>query len=139
MAAYKVIPTAKKYLGTKWLLHGRSQAGLDCLGLLTVVLKDLHHPAYDGVSKYMMYPEISLGTYIPDNLSKFFKSVPISNRRTGDVLVLKPRRHISHIGLFEMLERPMMIHVDNNRGVTYHGLGYWESKITNVFRLYENI
>ena len=131
----QAIVEAKKYLGTRWLLHGRAKSGLDCLGLLVVVLKALNHPAYDGVSQYKLYPTVSQGNYIPDNLSLFFDQREVGQQETGDILVLKPRRQISHIGLFEMTDRSMMIHVDNDRGVTYHGLGYWESKITHVFKL----
>lgn len=131
----EIIKEAKRYLGTPWVIHGRELSGLDCLGLLVAVLKNLNHPTYEGVSKYRMYPTISQGTFIPDNLKLFFESVPVGSQKTGDILVLKVRNKICHIGLYEMADRPMMIHVDTRRGVVYHGLGFWESKITHVFRI----
>lgn len=138
----KIVQIAKSYIGTRWLLHGRARSGVDCLGLLIVILKALNHPSHEGVAKYRIYPEISEGTFIPDHLALFFESIPVGEQKTGDILVLRIRNKICHIGIYEVAEdqagvkhRPMMIHADTRRGVVYHGLGFWESKITHVFRI----
>lgn len=83
---------AMQWLGTRWLLHGRSKAGLDCVGLVVVVARHLGSEVTDC---------LDYGRYTQDH-RLLNRLLTISDRVVGalpgDIVVLAESRFPGHCG-----------------------------------------
>lgn len=85
---------ARAYLGIRWRHQGRTDQGLDCVGLVVRVARDL------GVSEYDLkgYPRLPLfGSFVghfADNLVE----VSLADARPGDVLLFADTSYPCHCG-----------------------------------------
>lgn len=79
----EVIAEARKHLGTRWIHQGRWEGiGLDCLGLVVVVARNLGYKVQD-TSTYDIRPDpVLLRSEVERQL------IPTSSPRLGSILLL---------------------------------------------------
>jgi len=132
MDANIVITQARKYVGTPFLHQGRTDKGLDCVGLIARVAKDLNLSNYDFL-QYNQIPNpilfMSILRSCPD-----WDRISIQEITVGDVLVLKLSEYPCHLAFLATESR--IIHALSLRGrVCEHRLSSdWRRKIRDCFR-----
>lgn len=126
--------TARQYLGTPFLHQGRvKDGGVDCIGLLAGVAKELGVPHKDSTD------------YSTDlsnqNLLYELKRQPCLEERpvtakpeTGDILVFRVRKRPQHVGI-KTDYGFIHTHQTVNKVVEVPLNPKWEARITNVFRI----
>ena len=95
----QIVDTARKYLHVPWVHQGRNKHGLDCVGLLFIVARDLGIELRD-VTGYTKF-------YNPKTLTKKFhesncKEVPLNKLIAGDIVVVNVGRAPLHVGILSM-------------------------------------
>jgi cell wall-associated NlpC family hydrolase len=130
-----VVAEARKYIGTTWKHLGRTNTGIDCVGLIYSVGKTLGlHDYPDEVP----YTRESRGT----DLLKPFKEV--SNRvasfediQDGDIMVFRDGRYPHHVAFVAFIGLQMnLIHatVHEDKVVEEPFTPEWRKKLVAVFR-----
>ncbi len=147
----QIIIQARTWLGTAYHHQGRLKksdhgpGGVDCLGLVVGVIAELGiqdghgNPLKDADElNYSMYPE---GNRLITSISKHLESVPLEERRIGDLLLFKTFQEPQHIGLLS--EYPIggsgLIHCTSTAGkvVEQPLSATWIKMMTHVFRFSE--
>lgn len=106
MTRNQIIDCARGYLGTPWFHRGRvKNVGVDCVGLLVCVARDLGHSVEDHCD-YSRMDEIAvmireLNTYCEE----------VSNPSFGDIVVFRDSRMRNHCGI---LTENGIIHANNS-------------------------
>ncbi len=84
-----IVEEAKKYLGTKYVIGGKSKRGIDCSGLVQMVYKD------------------SLGIILPRHSwdqKRMGREVKLGSIKNGDlVFLVKKKNSFKHVGIVEIL------------------------------------
>ena len=90
-----VVAEARSWAGVRWVHQGRSRTGIDCIGLVVVVRRELGIGDYDIPS----YPRTPDGSF----LSHFFNAggtrVEILKAQPADLLLFKEARSPCHVGI----------------------------------------
>ena len=125
----QIVAAANRYIGTPWRRYGRSQYGLDCVGLLIVIAN-----------------ELGLGTYTIEQYSKDYKyidliqnlnkanciRIPRYKLNIGDILVMTLTDTGVHAGIY--CGSSSMIHANiKSRKVIKSGLSTYEKYITDQY------
>jgi len=113
----KIIDTANKYIGTKYLYGGKDARGFDCSGLITKVF----------VENQIKVEGNSTG------LSKKGKTKTIKNAEAGDLVFFKKGERVNHVALVTKVNdnELWVIHSTSSRGVIKENIlasSYWRSK-----------
>ena len=102
-----VVKFARSYVGTRWAHCGRSRSGLDCVGLLVCVGRDLGLEIED-LTGYKRTPDSKV---FLEHIRK--QSVP-GNReriRPGSIILLKQVFYPCHCGIATFIDaRPYIVH-----------------------------
>ncbi len=129
-----IVRTAREYLGTRWVHQGRVKGvGVDCIGLLVGVAKELGLTTFDNTN-YTRMPD---GDILRDNLNEHMVEMTSGRYRPGDVLMMKFVHQPQHIAIVTDLGgRLGIIHAHmQSRKVVEHGLdALWISRIVAVYR-----
>lgn len=128
----QIVAKAREYLGTPFHHQGRvKKAGIDCIGLLVGVAKELGVFHYDRTD----YPRLPDGKSLMAELRKVLDEIKIEEARPGDVLVFwfsRSTRHPQHVGIKTDLG---VIHTyEKCRRVVEGPAGKWTKNITHAFR-----
>lgn len=130
----QVVITARAYLGAPWLHQGRNRAGLDCVGLLVCVARDIGYPVEDVRG----YSRESSGEAFQAALSVQLDKIDITEARAGDILAMRTSKSLWHC-LFITEQRDgatWAIHAIANDQVAEHRLDApWWRLIHSAFRL----
>lgn len=104
----RVVEVARGYIGTPWLHQGRSRLGLDCVGLLVVVARELGLP----VSYRPTHGRLPQGDALLRELDRY--TVPAVGE-VGSIMVLwvSPRT-----------KTPQHVALDTGGGWMVHAAGY---------------
>lgn len=132
----QVVEAARAYLGTPFHHQARRKGvGLDCVGLIVLVARDLGIPLRDHPTlDYARVPTAirHLGGEVP----KQFRPVPVDQRAPGDVLLFAVHRKTlpQHIGIYT--GNGNLIHAWHEASrVIETALGpYWEERVLSVHR-----
>lgn len=126
---------AGHYIGLPFSDHGRDRSGLDCWGLVRLVMVEQFGRA---LPSYMHEYERStqtdkIGALICREIPKW-KEVQIGQEEKGDVIVLRVRGAPMHVGI--VLGDAMMLHIE--RGINsviekYHS-PRWADRIHGFYR-----
>lgn len=111
-----VVTCAKKYLGVPFVHQGRSTSGIDCLGLLINIAKDLKLvDANFDANGYTKQPN---GLTLLEELNKYMDPVPISDMKAGNVLVVTYDVLPQHLGIIVPYRHGgiSMIHASSSKG-----------------------
>lgn len=135
----QIITTAREYLGTPYHHLGRIKGvGIDCLGLIICVCRDLGLPYRDRPT----YSRYATGVNL---FKEFEEQCQPATRGVGKILIFAYRKIPNHCGIeSELNGQPSVIHAlgpSANLGqrkspcfVAEHILdSYWQDKIVSVF------
>jgi len=130
-----VPPWAARYIGLPFLEHGRDIYGLDCWGLVRLVLKeefDIDVPSYtENYSSTLAQEEI--GDFVP-NVAKDWQDIPLGEEKPGDVLVMRMRGQPMHVGM--ILGNRRMLHIEQgiNSAIEPYRSSRWINRLVGVYR-----
>lgn len=127
----EIVAAARSYLGVRWHHQGRNRAGLDCIGLVIAVAKDLGLSDYD-INGYARIPDGKTLRATMCEQMDVLKREPLP----GDVLLFAFQRNPLHTAI--VTDAPIglgMIHAfANKRMVVEHRLDeVWRSRIVCAF------
>jgi cell wall-associated NlpC family hydrolase len=129
MTGADVVQAARQYLDTPWRHQGRSRSGMDCVGLLIAVSRDLGVPVEDD-THYSHFPDSSL---LLGHLKKYTEELPLAEAQPGDLVLMCVRGRLQHTGI--LTERGLLHAAACYRKVCEHGLtDEWRRTIRQVYR-----
>ena len=108
LTADSFIAAARTYVGVPWQHQGRSRHGVDCVGLLVCVARDLCVPVDDDGPNYEREPRAH-------DLVRLLRRhcVSVADMRRGDIVLMG--RPSTHVGILTDAHRPFgLIHVPTN-------------------------
>lgn len=111
---------AAQYVGLPFLERGRTREGLDCWGLVRLVLSDqygIEVPSY--LDRYEVSTQSDILGPLIEEERQGWDDVPLGAAREGDVLILRVRGRGSHVGV--VLGGGKMLHVEEGIGVVVEG------------------
>lgn len=128
-----IVEEARKWIGTPWRHVGRSEHGLDCVGLGVVVARGLGITQYDARD----YSKTPNGTLIK-HFERVATEVPIAEAQEGDFYVIKDGPYPFHVAFLSYIDgRPHIIHANARRRkvVEEPYTHEWPRLTTHCFRL----
>lgn len=129
----KIIEKAREYLGTPFIHQARCKGvGVDCIGLIVGVGKELNLFDYDHV----VYPRYSDGILLMEHMRNVFVEIPIEDRQPGDVVIYwvnRNTKHPQHVGIITDMG---ILHTYDRvkKVVETHSHKNWEEKIVFAFQ-----
>ena len=126
----EILQEARKYLGVRFRHQGRSDQGLDCLGLVLVVINKV----YGRDLEFTGYPKQPDARELRRNLNQELERIPVGQGIPGDVALLTYGGETTHLGFITDVG---IIHATAlYRKVVEHSLaGSWDNAIVAVYRL----
>lgn len=135
-------PWVNRYIGIPFLENGRSMKGIDCWGLVWLILKEeagIEVPSFNE-----MYSEGDTGRWkevaktvgaIVNGRKKEFERVVLGQEKLFDGVVLRLYNNPLHVGL--VLEPGLMIHSVSSEAASviqrYDGLA-WKKRVLGIHR-----
>lgn len=130
MTRDEIIAAARSYLGVPYLHQGRSRSGIDCIGLIVRVARDLGLAVMDAPN-YTRDPEPEK---LLGGLAAHLIPVPPGEAQPGDVALFRIHQEPQHTAI---LTQDGMIHSyaspSANR-VVEHGMGNWRERMVAAYR-----
>jgi cell wall-associated NlpC family hydrolase len=126
---------AGHYIGLPFLDHGRDRSGLDCWGLVRLVMAEQFSIALPSHSaEYDRTTEVDKISALIERESQKWKIVPTGREICGDVIVLRVRGKPMHVGI--VVGDRQMLHIE--RGIDsviekYSG-PQWSDRIAGFYR-----
>ena len=126
---------AGHYIGLPFLDHGRDRNGLDCWGLVRLVMAEqfgIALPSY--VDEYQRTTQVEKISALIGRESQKWKIVPTGKEMCGDVAVLRVRGKPMHVGF--VLGDQQMLHIElgiNSVIERYTG-ARWAERIAGFYR-----
>lgn len=129
--------------GIRFLHQGRSREGVDCVGLLYVMLTELEYPAIIDVEAYRRSPPASV---IYETMRANFDEIPVNEVGLGDIYLMRipggaKVKHASVVvndkrDIFEGIE-PQIVHAYElgTKAVVVDALETWRPWCVYGFRL----
>lgn len=126
---------AGHYIGLPFKERGRDSAGLDCWGLVRLVLQeqfDIQVPSYTHCYASSI-DQAQLGPLVRRE-SLNWKVIQAAEVRCGDVVILRMRGEPMHVGL--VLGDQQMLHIERgiNSVIERYGSLRWKNRIVGFFR-----
>lgn len=125
-----ILRVARTFLGTKFHHQGRLKGvGVDCIGLVVGVCKELEIPHIDYIH-YSMRPD---GTALRREIAKSLDAISRANKLPGDIAIFKVGLAPRHIGIITDVG---IIHTYRQVGyvVEHHMDEEWIKKLVAVYR-----
>jgi cell wall-associated NlpC family hydrolase len=91
-----VIDEARFWLGVKWRHQGRNRAGIDCVGLIVVVMQRLDLSHYDVQG----YPRYAEATFMKHFVLAGMTRIGLQQAVPGDVLAFRDEMFPCHAGFY---------------------------------------
>ncbi len=138
-----VLRVARSWLGVPFAHQGRSRAGVDCLGLLVMVAKDLnlsfHGENATQVDElhYSHRPDVMR---LEAGLRRYLLPVKCEDMALADILLMRIDGAPQHLGIISDYADGTcfgLIHAyaPARKVVEHHLAEYWQAEIAQVFRL----
>jgi cell wall-associated NlpC family hydrolase len=136
-----VAPWAKDYIGLPYAPNGRTREGLDCWGLLALVLREQYAiPLESHVGEYNLAGSrrravVDIGRVIAAE-SAHWQEVPRAEAQLGDGLVLRIASHPLHVGVVAGLDPLRMLHVEQGLNAVLERVDsvMWAARLDGIFR-----
>ncbi len=107
----QIVNQARSYLDTPFLHLGRTKKGLDCVGLIVRVAKDLNLSEYD-LKKYSRLPDLPLFMKSWRSCSDLTRK-SLKKRLPGDIIIVALPYYPCHVGFLS--EKNTIIHALSSR------------------------
>ncbi len=123
------------YIGLPFKEHGRDRSGLDCWGLVRLVLDEqfgFHVPSY--ASDYTRTTDSAAISRLIDREAMDWRAIARGQECLGDVIVLRMRGQPMHVGL--IAGDGQMLHVERgvNSALERYTAARWSSRIEAIYR-----
>jgi NlpC/P60 family putative phage cell wall peptidase len=132
----QVVAAARARLGTRWLHQGRTKgAGLDCIGLVVDVARELGLVAEIPLPNYSKHPD---GQTLREGCDRYMTRIDAAAAGPGDVLIFAFTNEPQHMGIVAEHEgRQTIIHsLMLSRKVVETSLDdNWRERIRGAFRI----
>lgn len=98
----RIVACARSFLGMRFVHQGRTEQGVDCLGLLLAVAQQMGilfeglHPLAMDVPTYSLRPDVQL---LRQKLDYFLVPIPIPEADAGDVVLLTIQGMPQHLAI----------------------------------------
>lgn len=128
--AEHIIEVARTYMGVPYLHQGRNRAGLDCIGLIVCVARDLGMDVQD-MDRYTTDPEPEK---LMAGLAGHLQEIPIGEAAIGDVGLFRVKVIPQHTAI---LTDVGMIHAYSSPSanrVVEHGISNWAERMVAAYR-----
>ncbi|MBI3441730.1 MAG: C40 family peptidase [Proteobacteria bacterium] len=126
---------AGHYIGLPFMDHGRDRSGLDCWGLVRLVMAEqfcLALPSY--LHEYQRTTQVDKISALIERESPKWKAIPLGKELCGDVAVLRVRGRPMHVGM--VLGDQQMLHIElgiNSALERYVG-ARWAERLAGFYR-----
>ena len=127
---------ATDYLGIPYQGGGRTREGLDCYGLLALVLRerfDIEIELFDGLDGLNAADQESVDRFWDDQVGSEWNEIPLGEEKPGDAVnLIVMRRH--HCGV--VIGQGMMLHTTEQAGVAIESYtrGRFCRRFRNIYR-----
>jgi len=103
-----VVTEARRWLGVRWVHQGRSEFGIDCVGLVVAVTKALGIADYD----FKGYPREPVATqFVGHFLAGGATRIPIPEAKPADLMIFRDTIYPCHVGIVAAWsDSPTIIH-----------------------------
>ena len=123
------------YIGLPFKEHGRDRSGLDCWGLVRLVLAEqfgFHVPSY--TLEYSRTTDAQAISELISRESADWRHIEPGDENLGDVIVLRMRGQPMHVGF--VAGDGQMLHVERgiNSALERYTTARWSSRIESVYR-----
>lgn len=103
----QIVATARDWIGTPWRHQGRTRLGVDCVGLVVMVARDLGLSDYD----WNAYSRRAHGGSFLPHFEANARNVGLARARPGDMLVFADASYPCHVGVLSHFRgEPHVIH-----------------------------
>jgi cell wall-associated NlpC family hydrolase len=137
MIGDRVLAEARALLGTPWRHLGRSETGIDCIGLVLVAAARVGIVLPDP-APYTREPS---GQTLRQGMASVLDHVPLAEVEPGDVLVMNLGLYAGHVGLYAVhptYGAPAVVHAYLPRKrVVEELLEQHRAAVTGAFRFRE--
>lgn len=125
---------ARKYLGIPYKHNGRDKAGVDCLGLMLMVLRDagIDLPNDDGRPIDPRWYDIDPERFIR-GLEQYGRRIDVTELQPLDVVVFSFHGKPRHAGV--MIDRSRFIHIRENQSVSIARLKRYSRYFYAAYRM----
>lgn len=134
MMRQEIIKTAREYVGTPFVHQARLKGiGVDCIGLVTGIGKDLGLINYDHV----VYPRYSSnGDQLMFHMRKAFVEIDVDKRQPADVIIYWTDKNSKHPQHLAVLTDNGIIHTYDRvkKVVETPSHPTWDDRITHAFQ-----
>ena len=133
-------PWAAQYVGLPYAPNGRTRAGVDCWGLVRLVLAEVFNVtvpsyagAYDLAAGRPGWPAVS--RILAVGLDAWRPVLP-ADARLGDGVVLRVAGHPLHVGIVAGVDPLVMLHVERGLDVCVERVAspVWARRLHGVYR-----
>jgi len=130
-----MVAWVNKYLDVPFVERGRDRDGVDCWGLVRLVLMEqfgINVPRYDG--EYMSTSENELLAGIVERERGGWVSVEPGEEQCGDVVLLAITGFPCHVGI--VVDDGMMLNARNGVGIAVESYRrpFWNRRVRGFFR-----
>ena len=139
----QIVDAAMSMRGVPFRHQGRSMNGVDCVGILYVILQAVNYPAIIDVEGYRVSPPASV---ILDTMRANFDEIPLSDAGLGDIYLMriggrKPKHASIIVNTTRDIEKgiePEILHAYGHGGkgkVVVDAFETWRTRCVYAFRL----
>jgi len=126
---------AGHYIGLPFLDHGRDRSGLDCWGLVRLVMAEqfgIALPSY--LHEYQRTTQVDKISSLVERESSRWKIIPTDGEVCGDIAVLRVRGRPMHVGM--VLGDRQMLHIEHgiNSAIERYTGARWAERIAGFYR-----
>lgn len=126
---------AGHYIGLPFQDHGRDRSGLDCWGLVRLVMAEQFNIALPShVHEYQRTTQVERISTLIEREVQHWKLVSAGQEVCGDVIVLRVRGRPMHVGL--VLGDRQMLHIELgiNSVIERYSAPRWADRIAGFYR-----
>ncbi len=126
---------AGHYIGLSFRDHGRDRIGVDCWGLVRLVMAEQFSIALPSLSKsYKHSTDVDGISQLINDETQYWAPVTPGDEKLGDVIVLRVRGKPMHVGL--VLGDQQMLHVEYgiNSTIERYKSPRWADRICGFYR-----
>jgi cell wall-associated NlpC family hydrolase len=131
---------AGRYIGLPFEDHGRSRAGLDCWGLVRLVLSEQFNIALPSfAAEYRRTTDTGKISDLILRETPAWQFVAMGEEQLGDVIILRQRGQPMHVGV--VLGDQRMLHIEQgiNSAIEAYSGPCWKDRIFGFFRYRKDV